>query len=1038
MAIGSIRLSDRVRDPIQDRANPAAFGEGVARALQGLGKEIGGLDAANKDLELAEKQRQKNLAGYATEQEFVRAQGEIQRDVIDLRQKTIGPGYTDLAYGTAKDRLGQFAAAITDPEMRAKYAPRIEEFLQNTATGSYQDELTITATRATNDFNAIALHVDEQVRAGLMSRDKAAEQLANLVENVPVPEDARLELAIAADILVDKADLAFQAQEAATMWVETHQGIKRQYLTESEDITEPGHMKLTKKITTQGMEDFLSGIDPRLQPAYRQVGTEFIAAMELIGIEADTGIRSAQQTQLDETFMANVEQKVSELAPLVKNNSMTVEEATAELQRFLDTSQSSAEITDAVAKFAMTNLELAAFGREANLLAGAADPRSNFADPNLPIEAARFFGAIDATESKGAYNVMYGGSTFSDFSWHPNITHYTKEGDPSTAAGRYQFIYSTWMRAANALGLTDFSPASQDKAAWWLAQDDYAKNSGGRSLAADLASGDQGLGANIRRSLMTTWEGFGNISDEKFNNIVFNGEGSMAGLMADPRFDHLPQDQRNAIMTDALTSAQVASTARAAADTASYNARISDAITQIENGTFSQTKINVMDESGFFKNNEDRERVQDAYNTKYAEELAAGELQDNLANNPAFSFTADDPGREAMSSMIKFNGGYEGIKNRDEAVVQNLILPTIDAANYADKGVSTQLAKMLTSSNQADVDYASNVINQIEARNSEAAKTAFGDDTIRLMQIYNTRKGVMSATDLAEYMTAINSPPNKAAVESALAVGEKFIADNPDQFAISHILSEVGDPSIWSAQSTILDIVSQYSAETDYKNLFLGNLAQGMTTDDAADTAEKQLVKNWGVSNATGQPIFMKFPPEYHTQKYDGGHDYMIDQLRQDQGLGPDAQIYLTSDAQTEAEIAKGIPPSYGFTFQNAEMDFDVIRWENSTGDWLPARQYFEVTPAMTEQLVTKIKTQDAVMKASDILSSHTMSGEPLHPTELAFVNKAFKDADTLAASLPPPKPSWVEQNRNMLLRSMSTFGLSLPAEVLAKTLGDK
>lgn len=105
--------------------------------------------------------------------------------------------------------------------------------------------------------------------------------------------------------------------------------------------------------------------------------------------------------------------------------------------------------------------------------------------------------------------MKYGGRRFHDFSQHPNdpvpITSGPNAGQTSTAAGRYQFLKGTWDEAANALGLTDFSPANQDRAAWWLAQRDYAKRTGGRTLADDLKSTDPAMRANIGRVLSGTW-----------------------------------------------------------------------------------------------------------------------------------------------------------------------------------------------------------------------------------------------------------------------------------------------------------------------------------------------------------------------------------------------------------------------------------------------------------------------------------------------------------------------------------------------------
>lgn len=87
-----------------------------------------------------------------------------------------------------------------------------------------------------------------------------------------------------------------------------------------------------------------------------------------------------------------------------------------------------------------------------------------------------------------SYNELYGGGRFTDYSQHPNIRLYTPEGTPTTAAGRYQFTNGTWQEEAQKLGLKDFSPASQDKAAWDLANTTY-KQETGRDLTTDAKAG---------------------------------------------------------------------------------------------------------------------------------------------------------------------------------------------------------------------------------------------------------------------------------------------------------------------------------------------------------------------------------------------------------------------------------------------------------------------------------------------------------------------------------------------------------------------
>ena len=70
----------------------------------------------------------------------------------------------------------------------------------------------------------------------------------------------------------------------------------------------------------------------------------------------------------------------------------------------------------------------------------------------------------EGTDSAKGYQTMFTYKTFTDMSRHPNIKN-CANGYCSTAAGAYQFVIGTWRILAVKLGLTDFTPASQDKAA---------------------------------------------------------------------------------------------------------------------------------------------------------------------------------------------------------------------------------------------------------------------------------------------------------------------------------------------------------------------------------------------------------------------------------------------------------------------------------------------------------------------------------------------------------------------------------------------
>jgi murein DD-endopeptidase MepM/ murein hydrolase activator NlpD/muramidase (phage lysozyme) len=60
------------------------------------------------------------------------------------------------------------------------------------------------------------------------------------------------------------------------------------------------------------------------------------------------------------------------------------------------------------------------------------------------------------------YNTLVGGGTFPSYKDHPRIFNSALDSD---AAGRYQFISTTWDGLKSQLGLADFTPANQDKAA---------------------------------------------------------------------------------------------------------------------------------------------------------------------------------------------------------------------------------------------------------------------------------------------------------------------------------------------------------------------------------------------------------------------------------------------------------------------------------------------------------------------------------------------------------------------------------------------
>ncbi len=75
-------------------------------------------------------------------------------------------------------------------------------------------------------------------------------------------------------------------------------------------------------------------------------------------------------------------------------------------------------------------------------------------------------GTINIPNSDNGYRALVGGGTFASYADHPRIkVSIPRLGLTSTAAGKYQLLARYYDAYKHQLGLTDFSPASQDRVA---------------------------------------------------------------------------------------------------------------------------------------------------------------------------------------------------------------------------------------------------------------------------------------------------------------------------------------------------------------------------------------------------------------------------------------------------------------------------------------------------------------------------------------------------------------------------------------------
>jgi muramidase (phage lysozyme) len=166
-------------------------------------------------------------------------------------------------------------------------------------------------------------------------------------------------------------------------------------------------------------------------------------------------------------------------------------------------------------------LTVAPNGAVAATPVAAVGPTSNIAAKDIPPEGAKLLNALSGPESGGSYNTLFGGEKFSSYAQHPWEGRSAPGGHSDS--GKYQFTLSTWHEAQRALGLTDFTPASQDRAAWWLAQRDYKSNTG-NNLDTDLQAGKFNP-----RGLQNTWVSIRNLGADNWSRRYFGAASDKLG-----------------------------------------------------------------------------------------------------------------------------------------------------------------------------------------------------------------------------------------------------------------------------------------------------------------------------------------------------------------------------------------------------------------------------------------------------------------------------------------------------------------------------
>lgn len=559
-----------------------------------------------------------------------------------------------------------------------------------------------------------------------------------------------------------------------------------------------------------------------------------------------------------------------------------------------------------------------------------------FAAQGMSRDTYALLSVISGTESPG-YTTLNGGEKFSDFAAHPGIIGV---GGTSTASGRYQIVKGTWKMAAEALGLTDFSPANQDRAAAWLAAKDYRSRTG-RDINSDIAAGRY---AAVRAGLGATWEGLAKLSDADFAKRMASARsaplkvsaGAPASTAAPKPSSHpagpqfspattkilagLPQAYADELRASAVDSARVYAAQDAARQKATQAALTDTYKLRIANGDPTLSVADINDNSVI--DNGDKAVLINAFNEK---NKSAMETRANVEAFRAGRLIVDpysEQGRKANDAVWKEISSVATPQQVEpmlfEQVRQTGAVPTpifnAMRSNLASRNLDNTVSALQFGSRIAQID--------IGALTRSPNGSAVADD-VALFRHYTNDLGLAPA--VAAKRVIDKSDPEKARQRSAL------METKETKSAIEKQATEANVKSIYSAglfsRNPALGTSKLQSAAivSDYKETLAESIFDaGGDIEAGKKLAEDRFKRRYGTSDfAMGGPnVVTRLPPEKtYSADANGSHAYIREQLSAD--LKADGVVhgeaFLVADSATETDVSAGNPPRYQVYYKDAD-----------------------------------------------------------------------------------------------------------------------
>jgi muramidase (phage lysozyme) len=611
----------------------------------------------------------------------------------------------------------------------------------------------------------------------------------------------------------------------------------------------------------------------------------------------------------------------------------------------------------------------------------------------LPYERG-MLNAISRRESTG-YDVRYDGSAtgakFTDFSKHPGVMVKRPDGRYSSAAGRYMFTLTTWNQVAAKLGLTDFSPESQDRAAIYLAREVYNKNigPGERTFDQVLQSGDREAIKGMM-GLMTDaeggWEAFRHMNPDEFANIVMGAKGIRGGGTGAAELPNLWEDERFAILSYEdkmkLSSLGVAQSLKIEEEElkqrqAARKAEVEELMFSASQGNYQLSDEAALIEKGKLQTEADITRFRRVVNAAADQTADAQRVAGILANGGLLT-QSDNKG---LNQLIG-KSGLESVRNLDEDYARNSLIPTVARAGFIPSDTASELSDMILGSNPGARKYAADVLGDMYLNDpySIGRSSGISKDAEKMVVLAASLRPWYTEEQVAAKMAEYRDPAKRQTYNNMREDAEDLFDDNIDDEEITNAF----DPSVFIGEPAMpLEPGQAAILRRDMRTLFVEGYILSGTQDGAMEYAKNMAASQWGMTEVGGGRRLSKHPINKYYPQINNSHEWIDQQVREDLNIPDGDQFQLVADSRTikegalyaQAENKDGMQNASYLIARQVETPDGYTVVEMMQGeDGNPIRFYAEVTPEIKRN-VDRAAVYGAAKSELRSLISNSVSG---------------------------------------------------------------